>query len=163
MVIEYQINRLDLLKLLYYNVRRSQRTQLIFFGALGLVLVFSLVSSYFTYGSLSSVDILNAFMAVIIFLVGVPVLVFLLGKTQVRRLSIEPDGIKTQIGSATGNIEWKAIETIVDAGEYIYITGKNTNAFTIPAEAFPDEASRHQFMALATRYHGESNNPSHDS
>jgi hypothetical protein len=158
MVIEYQIKRLDLFKLLYYNTRRSKRTQLVLGGAIVFTYLSSLLIRYFTLGNLSFSDFRSAFVSVIIFIIGLPILLFLLAKTQNRWLSISQEGIETKIGTQHGMVSWNAGDSLVETKEYIYITGKSANAFSIPNSAFENNDTRTQFMELAIKYHNEVNN-----
>jgi hypothetical protein len=84
-------------------------------------------------------------------ILAIPVLSFITAKTQKRVLSINEEGIETKIGKKEGKIPWKAVDSI-STPDRIIITGKNANAFTIPANAFKDSDHRQQFITLAKQY-----------
>ncbi len=156
MVIEYQIKRIDVVKVYFYNLRHSPRTQLIVFGFAIFILVERLIVRHNSIGRLNVSDYLTAFLwgfAVVLF---VPAANFVLAKTQKRTLSIDPHGIKTRIGAKVGTIPWTAVDKITDANERIIITGKNANTFTIPMSAFVSKEQRTEFLNLVTQYHKES-------
>src|SRR5580765_4594621 len=136
MIIEYQIKRIDIVKVYFYNLRHSSRTQLIIFGAAIFIVLERLIIRHNSVGNLNVSDYLTALIwgfAVILF---VPAANFIFAKTQKRTLSIDQQGIETRIGTKEGTIPWTAVDKIADANERIIITGKNANTFTIPMNAF---------------------------
>jgi len=65
--------------------------------------------------------------------------------------------IETKIGSKEGKILWKAEDSITAIQDRILITGKNANAFSIPASTFKSAEQRQNFIDLATQYHINAN------
>ncbi len=159
MDIEYQIKRFDLVKIYFHNLRYSKRTQLILFGFAGLLFLLILFVRFLTYGKLLASDFGYAFLWALVFFLVIPLMLLLTAKTQKRWLSIGQEGIETKIGSQKGKISWKAVDSIVDAKGYIYVIGKNANAFSIPNYAFENDDSRNEFLDLATKFHVEVNSP----
>jgi hypothetical protein len=156
MHIEYQIKRLDLIKSFFYTLQHSRRTQLFVFGAAILIGAYILFRRYSVQHLLKITDFMIASGFMLGYILLIPVFSFITVKTQIRKLTITPAGIETQIGSQSGKIAWKSIDAVVASRDSIFITGKNANIFTIPSGAFATHESRNEFIELATRYHQES-------
>jgi len=157
MVIEYQIKRIDPVKAFFYNLQHSRRTQFIILGGASLFFAYSLYFRYRIEGGLVLYDFGLAFLFAIGLVLAVPVLFYLTAKTQKRRLTINPDGIETKIGSREDKVSWKAVGRIASIQDGILITGKNANSFSIPASAFESPEQRQSFLDLATQYHSNAN------
>lgn len=153
MIIEYRIKRFNLVKTFFYNLLHSRRTQIIIFGVAALVILYALFVQYRSHGNLVLSDFLVALLWGVLYILAIPVFSFLTAKTQKRTLSIDKDYIETKIGSQEGRISWKSVESIAVTNDRIFITGKNTNFFSIPLNAFATPELRNNFIALATRYH----------
>jgi hypothetical protein len=72
-----------------------------------------------------------------------------------RTLEVSPVGWSTQIGSISGNCAWAEVSAIEDTLDAVIITGTNGNALVIPSRAFPDVASRQEFVKYSQRWHRE--------
>jgi hypothetical protein len=153
MVIEYQLKRIDIVKAYFYSLRHSRRTQLIIFGIATLIALYSLFLRYLIHGNLSLYDFMIAFLFGLVFILALPAISFLTAKKQKRTLSISQEGIETKIGSQAGIIPWKAVNSVVATKDFVLITGKNANAFTIPSSAFASPDLRIKFIELANQYH----------
>lgn len=150
--IEYQIARIDVVKLFFHNLRYSKRTQIFFLVVVVILILQFLSLRYRDYGTLTSTDFVVALSIGLGVLLIIPALMYLSAKTQKRALLIAPSGIETTIGSQHGEISWRAIDNISVTPSMIYITGKNMNAFTIPSSAFKNLQQRQKFIQLATEY-----------
>ena len=152
MVIEYQIKRIDLVKAYFFNLKNSPKTRLIVLSLAFLFLAYYLFMRYSIKGNLNLNDFAVAILFALIIIMGIPVISFITAKTQKRVLSINDEGIKTRIGKQEGKILWKTVDSIKTTQDRILITGRNANAFTIPASAFNDSEHRQQFIDLANQY-----------
>lgn len=79
-------------------------------------------------------------------------------KPQVRKLHIDKEGIKTTVAAKSAAIKWESIESILKDEKYIYINGKNGNAFVIPDRAFKDKEMRNSFFSVLMSYFKETSN-----
>ena len=152
MVIEYQIKRLDMVKAYFHNLRHSRRTQVIMFSVAIISALLSLFIRYLTDGNLEAFDFIYAICFGLFLILLVPVISYLTAKTQKRTLSINQEGIETKIGTQGGKIPWQAVDSIATTEDHIFITGRNANAFTIPASAFANPDLRNQFIEFARQY-----------
>lgn len=153
MVIEYKVSRKDMAQAYFYNLQHSARMQRLIILAALLIAGFVLFNRYLIHkGALNSGDIFTAILYAVILLVAHPILVIVFAKTQKRVLSVNQDGIETQIGSQAGKVRWAAVDSIVTTNELVIITGKNANVFSIPRRAFSDEQQRDEFIQLAQRF-----------
>lgn len=152
MIIEYQIKRIDLVKAYFFNLKSSPRTRLIVLGVAFLFFTYYLFLRFRIQDNLNFIDFAVAILFALTIILGIPVISFITAKTQKRVLSINNEGIETKIGKQEGKILWKTVESIKTTQDRIVITGKNGNAFTIPASAFKDSEHRKQFIDLAKQY-----------
>jgi hypothetical protein len=157
MVIEYQIKRIDPVKAFFYNLQHSRRTKFIILGGASLFFAYSLYFRYRIEGGLVLYDFFLAFLFAIGLVLAIPVLFYLTANTQKRRLTINPEGIETKIGSREDKVLWKVVGRIASIQDGILITGKNANSFSIPASAFESLEQRQSFLDLATQYHSDAN------
>jgi hypothetical protein len=67
-------------------------------------------------------------------------------KPQTRTLTVDEQGIATEIGSKSGTRSWREIRSVADEDGAIVIVGKNKNAFIVPARAFESDAERVDFL-----------------
>lgn len=91
-----------------------------------------------------------ALLAITVLLVLLPQILF---KCAERTLTVGPEGWSTQIGKLSGSRRWADVVSIQDGMNLIIITGKNGNALIVPNRAFPDLASRRQFLADVRYWH----------
>ena len=82
----------------------------------------------------------------------IPILAILRTKKRERSLHIEPAGIRTTIGTLRGEIAWRQIDYIADDGRRVFITGKSTNGFVVPASAFSSTEDREALVTSMQRW-----------
>jgi hypothetical protein len=157
MVIEYQIKRMDLARIIFYNLQHSRRTKWTVIGGGTLFFAYSLFLRNSINGQLVFYDFILSFLVTIGLILAVPVFFILTARTQKRILSINPEGIELKIGSREDKAPWNAVDRIEATQERILITGKNVNSFSIPASAFKGSEQRQSFMDLATQYQSDAN------
>lgn len=155
MLIEYRINRFDLVRGFFFNLRHSPRTQQFVFGASAIGGLYTLFIRHRINGHLTPSDFIIALVVALVIILSIPVFSFVTAKTQKRKLSITTEGIDTQIGSQSGRIAWKSVDSIIVTHDRIFITGKTANAFIIPSRAFISDAQRDKFIELAIEYHNK--------
>jgi len=156
MIIEYQIKRSDLVKAYFYNLGHSRITQLIVFGASVFVIGYNLFFRYRAQSTFTLPDILISFLSGLVFIILIPGFLFLTAKSQKRILSIGPHGIETKIGTKSGSIAWNEIASIAVEKDTVLITGRNANAFTIPARAISNAEVHRQFIEMTAQYRAQS-------
>lgn len=86
---------------------------------------------------------------VLLFLPIYPLLRF---KSQMRTLTISPQGIHTQIGNLSREISWRAIGRMRREGDRLYIVGKTGNSFAVPDHAFSSTLDRDAFETAAREW-----------
>lgn len=154
MNIEYQISRYDLVKVYFYNLFHSGRTQLIVFGFSALTIVMTLAFRISGKYKITGFDILVAVInGLAICLIVMPLVFFITAKTQKRSLRITSEGIDTTIGLQAGTVQWSQVLTIIETNDFLIITGKSGNAFSIPHSAFANPETQKRFASLAKDYH----------
>ena len=159
MLIEYRIKRFDLVMAFFFNLRHSRRTQQFVFGASAVGALYTLFSRYRIHGHLTLSDFIIALVVAIVIILSIPAVSFVTAKTHKRKLSITTEGIETQIGSQSGRIAWKNVNSIIVTRDRIFITGNNANAFIIPSRAFISDVQRDKFIELGTEYHDKAQQP----
>ena len=95
--------------------------------------------------------VLSAIVALLVFAL-IPLLAKWRTKTDLRTLSISPGGIDTTIGKLAGAVPWSKVHAIWDAGQHIFVLGKNLNGMAIPNRAFADPGQRTHFLAAAQQF-----------
>ena len=155
MQITYSVTPDDVAAVYTYNWNHAPRVRrkLFLFAALIAGGMF-LISYIIKRATWTVLDVLLPIIVGILFLLALPYLIKRGTKTQPRTLRIDLQGVTTEIGTLRGAVPWSAVESIVRTDTYIFVTGKNTNAFVIPQNAFADEAQRNEFYELARQYHG---------
>lgn len=127
------------------------RSLVLFIGAIGAVLGFSLA-----YSTTHAVTVFSA-IASIVFAVGMPWLLrrqlIASTKSGVRRLAIDRDGITTEIGHLSGALSWSQVLRIDANADHVFIIGKTFNFFALPIAAFTDDEERKEFIRRAQLYH----------
>ena len=88
-------------------------------------------------------------------IVALALLPVLLVKSDERVLTISPSGVATTIGKRSADVPWTKIGRIDSDERCTYIVGRSGNSFTIPHRAFPDGATRTEFVDRATRWWNE--------
>jgi YcxB-like protein len=92
------------------------------------------------------------FLTCLVFLPFWPQLRF---KRTVRSLTITHSGIDSTVGTISGTKPWKDVLTVEKTNGAIVITGKNKNAFIVPARAFAGDREREEFYEAARQWHYE--------
>ena len=153
MTIEYALTRSEIVRCYLKSLARSRRllfTTLAYSAAAGILVLFLRRRPSHPLGE---ADFLVALMAPVIFLVLMPLSLWLTGKTAKRTLTVTPDDISTKIGAMNERIPWRQIKLIQDCGEFILIARKSGNSFFIPNRAFSGNAQRTEFQDLTTLWH----------
>jgi hypothetical protein len=86
---------------------------------------------------------LLASFAVIAILVIYPQIMY---KPNMRTLTVNDQGINTNIGARSGEISWLEIISIEEANKCICISSQTGNAFLVPDRAFKSVADRSYFL-----------------
>jgi YcxB-like protein len=92
---------------------------------------------------------LSAAVAIVGFFIAFPQIVF---KPQVRKLTVNEDGIATTIGKKSGTFKWQSIAAIEDTPELIMIRRTNGNALLVPRRAFNSEQEKSDFLAALNTF-----------
>lgn len=66
---------------------------------------------------------------------------------------VDKNGIKTIIGSKSGNVTWSSIDSILKENDLIIINGKNGNAFVIPDSTFKNKKMKDTFFKYLLENH----------
>lgn len=72
---------------------------------------------------------------------------FLTAKTAQRTMTVTERGISTTIGKLHGQVAWRKVSDVRDAGNHILIMGLSGNSFFIPDRAFGSPDQKAQFIA----------------
>jgi hypothetical protein len=148
MTIEYQSKRAEVAAAYFYTWRHSWRMRL--FQTWIAVTAFAAWSI-----QLSSPErpfrstILPAALGTLAVLAFLPLYPQIMFKSRMRRLTVDPDGIHTTIGSLRGDIPWARVASVSLVGDRIYVLGKNLNSFVIPDRAFSGVEHRAEFVKNA--------------
>jgi len=67
-------------------------------------------------------------------------------KPQQRVLVASASGLRTEIGSRSGELTWADIDSIEVADGCIHIVRRNLNAFVVPPRAFESDLQRDAFL-----------------
>ena len=73
-------------------------------------------------------------------------------KPQIRRLTINENGITTSIRNVRGECTWKEIASIIQSNGNIYIIGIGGNGFVVPLRAFSSVQEKKEFLDLCLQY-----------
>ncbi len=92
-------------------------------------------------------------LGIVIFLPGYIYLMFAIRlRNQKRTISISPGGLYTVIGSRSFQIPWEEIDSIVEGGDIVTITGASGDELYVPRAAFQDDRQRAEFVRLVSGY-----------
>ena len=69
-------------------------------------------------------------------------------KPQLRKLTVDEQGIQTTIGDINSSILWQDVDAVIEEGEYLIIQKRNKNAFIVPPRAFPSSDDRTRFCVF---------------
>lgn len=94
----------------------------------------------------------SAVVYTVVFTVLLPLWPQIRFKSAVRSLTINAQGLTTSIGKILGSRLWKEVQSVDETEGAIVITGKNKNAFIVPARAFGSEDERRAFSDAARRW-----------
>jgi sugar phosphate permease len=146
MTIEYALTRIEILQGFLRSLARSPRYLLtIIFYALVMSGVVLATRGAFS-RSLTRNDVVAAILAAVGFMIFLPVMLFISGKTSKRTLTISSEGISTEIGSIKGQIPWHKVKVIVETDRYFLVSRANGNAFFIPSRAFSGPEHQAEFV-----------------
>jgi hypothetical protein len=152
MTIKYALTRAEIVRVFFVGMGTSSRI-------LSVVLLFSLLPALVSIrttvaltGTVRAANALVAFAWLMSMFCLLVAMVFVRGKTGERTLSVNEEGLSTEIGSIKAQLPWKKIKDVRDAGRYILIVGLTGNAFFIPFRAFDGSDQRNQFLSEIDRW-----------
>jgi hypothetical protein len=145
MTIKYALTRVEIVRTFFQGLGSSPRF-------LAMILIYSAALGVFTMATrgafsrpLTSLDIIVALAWMAGAFVFMPLWPFVRGKTDVRTLTVSPEGISTEIGSTKGKVPWSKVKLITNTSRYVLIVGATGNAFFIPSRAFQGPDQQAQF------------------
>ena len=119
MTVEYALTRIEIVQGFFRSLRNSPRY-------LATVLSYALVMSGVVLASkgafsrsLTLKDAVAAALAAGGFMIFLPIMLFLRGKTSTRSLTVSPEGISTEIGSLKASTPWHKVKVIVKTDRYV--------------------------------------------
>ena len=156
MTIEYRSQRSEVAAAYWFTWRHSWRMR--FVQLLMAVAVFLWASSLLrsperTFRS----TVLPATLWTAVVLALLPLYPQLRFKSQLRRLTIDQDGIHTTIGTLRGDIPWRRVASIATVRDRTYVIGRNLNCFIIPERAFSGAEQRSEFVHSAETWWRDAN------
>ncbi len=146
MTIEYALTRIEIVQGFLRSLASSPRYLL---TVLLYALVMSgvvLVSTGAFSRSLTLKDAISAALAAGGFMIFLPVMLFIRGKTSRRSLTVSSEGMSTEIGLLKGQIPWRKVKVIVGTDRYVLVSRANGNAFFIPSRAFSGPEHQAEFV-----------------
>jgi hypothetical protein len=150
--IRYRLSKIEILRSYLHALKHSPRLLLIvltYCAATG-VFVSALRGSFA--GPSAIALVVEVFVVALIVFSFSLFLVFALGKTAERILTVSQDGITTQIGSLKGKISWSKVKSVSKVGSEILIVGASGNAFFIPDRAFLGSEHVAEFLHEVARW-----------
>ncbi|MGH9565244.1 MAG: YcxB family protein [Candidatus Angelobacter sp.] len=147
MAIEYALTRNEVVRAFFASLRvsaRLRRVVLTYSVAIGLL---ELALRAVPRGTVGMKDALIALAWAAAAFFFMPAVLWFRGKKDTRKLAISQEGIATTIGRFNGQIPWKRIADIKDAGKFVLIVRSNGNTFFVPNRAFGGAEQRTQFLA----------------
>ena len=146
MTIEYALTRVEIVRGFLRSLRSSPRY-------LVTVLCYALVMSGIVLvgtgafsRSLTLRDVVTAVLTAGGFMLFLPVMLFIRGKTSNRSLTVSAEGISTEIGSLKAQISWRKVKVILETDGYVLVSRASGNAFFIPSRAFSDPEQKAAFV-----------------
>ncbi len=146
MTIEYALTRVEIVRGFFRSLGSSPRY-------LVTVLCYALVMSGIVLvgtGAFSrSLTLRDAVTAVLTaggFMLFLPVMLFIRGKTSNRSLTVSAEGISTEIGSLKAQIPWRKVKVILETDRYVLVSRASGNAFFIPSRAFSGPEQKAAFV-----------------
>ncbi|HEX4004366.1 MAG TPA: YcxB family protein [Candidatus Acidoferrales bacterium] len=146
LTIQYALTRSEILRSFLRSVLESPRYLATILACAVGIAVFQLVLELSSSHSLTARDWIQALAWGIGVLILMPLLIFVLGKTAIRTLTVSRDGISTEIGRLKGQISWSKVKTVTDTSRFVLIARTNGNAFFVPHRAFSDSEQRNLFL-----------------
>ena len=147
MTIEYALTRIEIVRAYFASLRASARLRRVVFMYSVAVGLLELALRAVPRGRAGIKDALIALAWAAAVFFFMPAVLWLRGKKEKRILTISPEGIATTIGRFNGQIPWKRIADIKDAGKFVLIVRSNGNTFFVPNRAFSGAEQRTQFLA----------------
>ena len=146
MTIEYALTRIEIVQGFFRSLATSRRYLV---TVLSYALVMSgvvLVSRGAFSRSFTLKDVVIGAFAAGGFMIFLPAMLFIRGKTAKRSLTISSEGITTEIGSLNARIPWRKVKIIAKTDRYVLISRANGNAFFIPSRAFSGPEQQAEFV-----------------
>ncbi|MGA7193021.1 MAG: YcxB family protein [Anaerolineales bacterium] len=148
MQIEYTSSRSEVWNFYWYQWRRKKLWLTHLLVALAVFL--------FTFRFLALNVVASIFIAVLC-VAWMPLFPLIMFKSSSRILRMDSNGIKTTIGTISGQRTWSQIEAVEKVQDKIVIFGKNGNGFIVPSRAFKNTNEADTFFKLAMEYQKNSN------
>jgi YcxB-like protein len=146
MTIEYALTRIEIVQGFFRSLVSSRRylATVVFYALVmsGVVLVSRGAFSR----SLTLKDAVTAAVAAGGFMIFLPAMLFIRGKTAKRSLTVSSEGMSTEIGSLKAQIPWRKVKVIVGTDRYVLVSRANGNAFFIPSRAFSGPEHQAEFV-----------------
>ena len=152
MQIRYTVTPQDVGALLRYKLRHSPR---FWAGLVGIALIPVALNTLLAVGAgrqVTRADVGVGLLLGTLAALTLPVTMRMRTKRDERTLSIEPAGIRTSVGRLSGEVPWARIGAVAVTPEYIFITGKSGNAFTLPSRAFATPEERNECLRRIAEY-----------
>lgn len=147
MTIEYALTRIEIIQGFFQSLRSSPKyLSTILLYSLGMSGI-ALISTGAFSRAFAFSDVFTALAGAVGFMILLPLILFIRGKTSTRSVTISSEGISTTIGSLKGQIPWRKIKVISETDRYVLIAGANGNAFFVPSRAFSDAEHKALFLA----------------
>jgi len=157
--IEYALTRGEVTRSYFQAIRQSPEYLRRVIMLAAILALLQMCSRALVFRHFGGAEILSAIVVFVVFLVMLPIALFLTAKTDTRALTISPDGISTSIGKKFKQIPWKAVKLVQEASTFILIAGRSGNAFFIPDRAFASPDDRGRFLERIGIWRAEKRNP----
>jgi len=151
MELRYTASRSDIRALLLHNLRYARRLQIVLLVIAGIPVLVGAIDLA-AEGTLSGRALVPYLVMGLLGAAILPILAILRTKKHERSLHIEPTGIRTTIGNMRGEVAWRQIDYVADDGRRVFITGKSTNGFVVPASAFGSTEDREALVSSMQRW-----------
>jgi hypothetical protein len=146
MTIEYALTRAEILKGFLRSLSTSPSYLLTILLYALVMSVVVLISRGALLHSLTRADIIAAIFAAGGFMIFLPAMLFVRGKTSKRSLTVSAEGMSTEIGKLKAQVPWRKIKLIVETNRYVLVSRANGNAFFIPSRAFSGPEHQAEFV-----------------
>jgi hypothetical protein len=146
MTIEYALTRVEIVRGFLRSLRSSPRylVTVLFYAPVMSGIVLAGTGAFSR--PLTPRDAVTAVLTAAVFMLFLPVMLFIRGKTSNRSLTVSAEGISTEIGSLKAQIPWRKVKVILETDRYILISRASGSAFFIPSRAFSGPEQKAEFV-----------------